>query len=224
MGLLKKLKRKYKIALLLVIIGCFSISFLYRINGFIVPQLMAIAHQQANNAISTLCQRVLGVIDYDVSDLIIYEYDAQGKCISVQYNTKVLNRLLKDSLDTLQVCVEAAARGEEDPILKEVIYDDGVIYRVPIGYLTGISLLQDKGYEFQIGLRTFDYVNGDLDIVSQPYGINSSLITISLGLNIRAEAMTAFHTETVYFEESIPIVVQVVQGDVPAYVPSIKNE
>lgn len=224
MGLLKKLKRKYKVLLIIIIIGSVMVTFLYRTNAFIVPQLMAIAHQQTNNAISTLCQRVLGVLDYDTKDLIIYEYDTQGNCVSVQYNTKVLNRLLKDSLDTLQICVEAAARGEEDPILKEVIYDDGVIYRVPIGYLTGISLLQDKGFELEIGLRTFDYVNGDLDITSQPYGINSSLITISIGLNICAEAMTAFHTETVYFEETIPIVIQVVQGDVPAYVPSIKNE
>ena len=74
---------------------------------------------------------------------------------------------------------------EKTLLLKEVFFEDGIVYEVPIGYLTGIAFLQNVGYRIQIDLPLFHYVNGSLDIESEAYGINSSLISVYLNLIIK---------------------------------------
>lgn len=181
------------------------------------PQLMALAEQKTNDAISMLTQKVLSQLDYDVNDLIIYRYNNNQEVIAIEYDTKKLNEILNFALDTVDNSLEAAENGEIDPILREVLLDDGIVYEIPIGYLTGIAFLENYGYRFEVTMRLLHYVNGQLDIKSEPYGINNSLVSVNLNLNIHAEAITAIANKEISFTETLPLVVQVVQGDIPSY-------
>lgn len=192
------------------------------------PQLMALAVQKTNDVISMLTQKVLSTLNYDASELIIYRYNDENKLIAIEYDTKKLNEILNNALDVVDNSLEAAEKGEVDPILREVLLDDGIVYEVPIGYLTGIALLENYGYRFEITMRLLHFVNGTLEVKSEPYGINNSLISINLHLNIQAEAITAIANQEISFTEVVPLVVQVVQGDIPSYTGYIgmdsKNE
>lgn len=181
------------------------------------PQLMALAVQKTNDVISMLTQKVLSAMEYDASELIVYRYNQNNDIIAIEYDTHQLNQILNESLDIVDNSLEAAQKGDIDPILREVLLDDGIVYEVPIGYLTGIALLENSGYRFQVTMRLLHYVNGDLEVKSEPYGLNNSLITINLHLNIQAEAITAIANKEITFNESIPLVVQVVQGEIPTY-------
>ena len=66
-------------------------------------------------------------------------------------------------------------------------------------------------------MRILNYVNGDLEVESEPYGINNSIIKIFLNLSIEAEAITALQNKHIHFEEKIPLIIQVVNGIVPDY-------
>lgn len=192
------------------------------------PQLMALAVQKTNDVISMLTQKVLSTLEYDASELIIYRYNDENKLIAIEYDTKKLNEILNNALDVVDNSLEAAEKGEVDPILREVLLDDGIVYEVPIGYLTGIALLENYGYRFEVTMRLLHYVNGTLEVRSEPYGINNSLISVNLHLNIQAEAITAIANQEISFTEVVPLVVQVVQGDIPSYTGYIgmdsKNE
>lgn len=192
------------------------------------PQLMALAVQKTNDVISMLTQKVLSTLEYDASELIIYRYNDENKLIAIEYDTKKLNEILNNALDVVDNSLEAAEKGEVDPILREVLLDDGIVYEVPIGYLTGIALLENYGYRFEVTMRLLHYVNGTLEVKSEPYGINNSLISVNLHLNIQAEAITAIANQEISFTEVVPLVVQVVQGDIPSYTGYIgmdsKNE
>lgn len=201
----------------------FIISALYKTNDVLRPQLMAIARKKTNDAISLLCQRVLATLDYEISDLVTYSYSDSGDIVSLQYDTRKISKIREESLNVIDKSLEAAIKGEEDPLLKEVMYEDGIIYSVPIGYLTTISFLQNYGYKFDISMRIFHYINGDIDVVSKPYGINSTLVQVNLQLKIEAEAITALYSEKIYFEEDIPLIIQVINGDVPSF-NDIKKE
>lgn len=192
------------------------------------PQLMALAVQKTNDVISMLTQKVLSTLEYDASELIIYRYNDENKLIAIEYDTRKLNEILNNALDVVDNSLEAAEKGEVDPILREVLLDDGIVYEVPIGYLTGIALLENYGYRFEVTMRLLHYVNGTLEVKSEPYGINNSLISVNLHLNIQAEAITAIANQEISFTEVVPLVVQVVQGDIPSYTGYIgmdsKNE
>lgn len=192
------------------------------------PQLMALAVQKTNDVISMLTQKVLSTLEYDASELIVYRYNDENKLIAIEYDTKKLNEILNNALDVVDNSLEAAEKGEVDPILREVLLDDGIVYEVPIGYLTGIALLENYGYRFEVTMRLLHYVNGTLEVKSEPYGINNSLISVNLHLNIQAEAITAIANQEISFTEVVPLVVQVVQGEIPSYTGYIgmdsKNE
>lgn len=225
-----KLKRKNKIRLsiLLLVIIASSVYFVFRANEMLKPQLMALAVQKTNDVISMLTQKVLSTLEYDASELIIYRYNDENKLMAIEYDTKKLNEILNNALDVVDNSLEAAEKGEVDPILREVLLDDGIVYEVPIGYLTGIALLENYGYRFEVTMRLLHYVNGTLEVKSEPYGINNSLISVNLHLNIQAEAITAIANQEISFTEVVPLVVQVVQGDIPSYTGYIgmdsKNE
>lgn len=225
-----KLKRKNKIRLsiLLLVIIASCVYFVFRANEMLKPQLMALAVQKTNDVISMLTQKVLSTLEYDASELIIYRYNDENKLIAIEYETKKLNEILNNALDVVDNSLEAAEKGEVDPILREVLLDDGIVYEVPIGYLTGIALLENYGYRFEVTMRLLHYVNGTLEVKSEPYGINNSLISVNLHLNIQAEAITAIANQEISFTEVVPLVVQVVQGDIPSYTGYIgmdsKNE
>lgn len=205
-----------------------SVYFVFRANEMLKPQLMALAVQKTNDVISMLTQKVLSTLNYDASELIIYRYNDENKLIAIEYDTKKLNEILNNALDVVDNSLEAAEKGEVDPILREVLLDDGIVYEVPIGYLTGIALLENYGYRFEITMRLLHFVNGTLEVKSEPYGINNSLVSVNLHLNIQAEAITAIANQEISFTEVVPLVVQVVQGDIPSYTGYIgmdsKNE
>lgn len=205
-----------------------SVYFVFRANEMLKPQLMALAVQKTNDVISMLTQKVLSTLEYDASELIIYRYNDENKLIAIEYDTKKLNEILNNALDVVDNSLEAAEKGEVDPILREVLLDDGIVYEVPIGYLTGIALLENYGYRFEVTMRLLHYVNGTLEVKSEPYGINNSLISVNLHLNIQAEAITAIANQEISFTEVVPLVVQVVQGEIPSYTGYIgmdsKNE
>lgn len=205
-----------------------SVYFVFRANEMLKPQLMALAVQKTNDVISMLTQKVLSTLEYDASELIVYRYNDENKLIAIEYDTKKLNEILNNALDVVDNSLEAAEKGEVDPILREVLLDDGIVYEVPIGYLTGIALLENYGYRFEVTMRLLHYVNGTLEVKSEPYGINNSLISVNLHLNIQAEAITAIANQEISFTEVVPLVVQVVQGEIPSYTGYIgmdsKNE
>lgn len=225
-----RLKRKNKIRLSIFIlcIILFGVYFVYRANEMLKPQLMALAVQKTNDVISMLTQKVLSHLEYDASELIIYRYNDDNKLIAIEYDTKKLNEILNNALDVVDNSLEAAENGDIDPILREVLLDDGIIYEVPIGYLTGIALLENYGYRFEVTMRLLHFVNGTLEVKSEPYGINNSLISVNLHLNIQAEAITAIANQEISFSEVVPLIVQVVQGEIPSYTGYIgmdsKNE
>lgn len=191
-----------------------TILFVVKTNDLIEPKLLAISKQKTNDALKLLTHEVLKKLDYESSQLIVYNKDIDGNISSIEYDTKSLNKILDESLLAIKNSLEAASLGKEDPLLEEVFFKDGIVYEVPIGYLTGIAFLQNVGYRIKIDLPLFHYVNGSLDIESEPYGINASLVTIYLHLKINAEVITSIYVQEISFEEKIPLVIQIVQGDV----------
>lgn len=218
-----KLRRKYKITIIIVFVVSLLLLFLFKTNEIIEPRLLAISKQKTNDALKALSHKVLSNIKFDDSNLMEYKTDNEGNIVAVEYDTKELNQMLDESLKVIKSSLKAASEGEEDPLLKEVFFEDGIIYEVPIGYLTGIAFLQNEGYRLKIELPLFHYVSGNLKIDSKSYGINSSLITINLELKIEAEVITTIYAQKIKFSEKIPLVIQIVQGDVPSFTTQEKK-
>lgn len=192
-------------------------------NHYIEPQLLAIAKQHTGFAINNIVKEVLANMEYDTDSLLHINKNADGEITSIEYDSYKLNQLLYSSLNTIDKSLLAAQDGKKDPTTKDVFYEDGVLYEIPIGYLSHIFFLYDKGPKLRVRMRMLNDVTGDIKTESKAYGINSTLIQISLVVKVNAQVITFLSTSEMESSCSIPIVVQVVNGKVPALTPYTKD-
>lgn len=186
---------------------------------------MAIADQQVHNAITTICIQVLDTLQFKEKEMIDYVYDKTGDLVSIEYNTKVLNAMLNDALKTIDSSLTAAQIGEADPLLNEIFFKDGVIYELPVGYLTRIAFLQDKGWKIKISMRIYHSITGSILVKSTPYGLNSSMIQVILRIKIKAKTIASIYNDDIEVKQDIILLMQLVQGKIPSYTtPLITQE
>lgn len=183
------------------------------------PQLLAIAKQHAGFAINNIVKEVFADMEYDSSSFLKVNQGSNGELLSVEYDSKELNDMLYSALNTIDASLLAAQDGKKDPTTKDVFYEDGILYKVPLGYLTRIFFLYDKGPEISVRMKMLNDVTGSIKTSSEPYGINNTLIKISIVIKVEAQVLTFLSTTSITNESEIPLVIQIVNGKVPNVSP-----
>lgn len=215
---IKKFK-KIRIAAICIVILLVCFYIVRSFNHYIEPQLLAIAKQHTGFAINNIVKEVLADLEYDAGSLFHINKNTDGEITSIEYDSKKLNRLLYSSLNTIDKSLLAAQDGKKDPTTKDVFYEDGVLYEIPIGYLSQLFFLYDKGPKMQVRMRMLNDVTGEIKTESKPYGINNTLIQISLVVHVDAQVITFLSTSEMKNTCELPLVVQVVNGKVPTITP-----
>lgn len=214
-------KQKY-ILLLVALVLCIG-SAIRSFNIYMEPQLQAIAKQHTGFAINNIVKEVLADIEYDPKELLTINRNTSGKITSIEYNSYKLNQLLYSALNTIDESLLAAQDGKKDPTTKDVFYEDGVLYEIPAGYLSHVFFLYDKGPLIRVRMRMLNDVTGEIKTEAKSYGINNTMIKITLRVKVCAQVITFLSTSELNTECEIPLVVQVVNGDVPDMVPYTSN-
>lgn len=215
----KKKGRKIKLLAILVLLGMMTFYSLKSFNRTIEPQLQAMAKQHAGFAINNIVKEVLSHMDYDSSEFLKVDRDGNQQITSIEYDSDRLNSVLYSALNTIDASLLAAQDGEKDPSTKEVFYEDGILYEVPLGYFTHLYFLYDVGPNIKVRMKMLNDVTGEIQTEATSYGINSTLIKISLTIKVDAQAITFMGAQEYQYETQIPLVVQVVNGKVPSYTP-----
>ena len=216
--------RKQKYIVLFVIIILLLSGLLYRINVMMKPQLQAAAKQYTGSAINRIVKKILTKLEYQSDTLYQLYRNDEGEISDIQYDSYALNQLLYSTLDTIEASLHAAQDGKEDPLVKEVFYDDGIVYKIPIGYLTGIYMFHDAGIQIPVRMRVLNEVTGRIKIETKPYGVNNTVLMINLQIQIHAQAVTFLGVDSFEMSTEIPLAVQLVKGDVPAYINYLPDE
>lgn len=188
---------------------------IYRINEDIKPQIALIASAEASNAASRVVQHSIETIQLDTQDLIHCLYDDNNKVIGISYNTEKLNMILNQGLDAASLSLEAASLGKKDPNTDILYYDEGIIYSIHLGYFTHIALFSELGPKINVRFRIMHTSSGEIQVSTTPYGINSNLVKIEMVILSEMLVITPFLMNTEEVECRIPLVIQVIQGDIP---------
>lgn len=215
----KKRGRKWKWACWLFVL-CIGIWFLiHSFNQSVEPQLQAIAKQHTGFAINNIVKEVLADMEYDSSDFLKVERNQDQQITSVEYDSNKLNQMLYSALNTIDASLLAAQDGKKDPKTKEVFYEDGILYEIPLGYFTKSYLLYDHGPKIKVRMKMLNDVTGNIKTEAKAYGINNTLIKISLVVNVDAQVITFVGTSEYQTSMELPLVIQVVNGTVPDVTP-----
>ncbi len=214
MKLIKQTRRRNSIFILIIIM---IMIMNHMILKKMEPSLQALARHKVSNALNNIVKEILVDLKYDVTDLYRIDYNSQGDISDVSFNSYEINQLLLKALNTVDESLIAAQDGKKDPMTKEVFYEDGIIYKVPIGYFSKIFFLYDKGPVIKIWMRMLNDVNGDIKTELLPYGQNAAMVKITLLVEMKAEAITNFSRNEIVSTCEIPLVIQIVHGEVSNY-------
>jgi len=210
-----KFKRKLIGGLVLlaaILIPCFM---LVSLNQMIEPQISSIAKIEANNASSKVVQRAIEALNLDTSNLVSLIQGQENEIVGLSYNTEKLNQILNLGLAAATESLMAASKGKEDPNTHMLYYDKGIIYSIPMGYFTGIALFSELGPKIEVRLKVMHASTGEIQVTTIPYGINNTLLRIELVIITEMVVVTPLLMETMPMECRIPLVIQMIQGEVP---------
>lgn len=202
---------------MLVLVVLFIVSFfsIRLFNHWIEPQLQIVARQQSSVAMNNIVTRIIQSLSYDSSSLVWVERDEEGYITTVQMDTQSLNQLLYEMLQTIDQSLEAAQEGAVDPTLDQTLYENGVIYQLPIGYLTHLPFLSSFGPKLSIRFRMLNDVSGHFQLSCEPYGLNNTLVELYLVIELKAEVLTVLSITQYTHTIEVPIVVEIIHGQVP---------
>ncbi len=184
-------------------------------NEQIRPQVSSIAMVEANNAATKVVQRAIESLQLDTTSLVSTLKDEEGNVLGLTYNTEKLNQILNAGLDAATASLTAASLGIKDPYTNVLYYDKGIIYSIHLGYFTGLAVFSDLGPRINVRLKVMHSSSGQIQVTTTPYGVNNTLIQIDLLIVTDMVVITPFLMNTVPMECRIPLVIQVVQGEVP---------
>lgn len=208
-----------KSLILLILIGIGSVVFMafLSISKAIIPYLETLGSQEVQNAASRVMKNAVNTIQIDSKELVEITRDDRGKITHIEYNTQKLNEILSECIETAESSLLAVCEGERDPITYRTYYSSKFIAQIPLGILSRNVFLQDKGPKINISMKTLNSVKGKLNFITKEYGLNSTLVEIDVELNVSMAVIAPFHSNATEVVITVPIVLELVQGEIPNY-------
>lgn len=86
---------------------------------------------------------------------------------------------------------------------------------IPIGSLTGIAFLSEKGPAFTTKFKIRDQLLCRYLTETIALGINNTMLKVSLEIEINGSIIVGFQAEEFMMKETIPVILEYIQGEVP---------
>ena len=229
---LKKKKKIRKINIFLItIIGVITgvILLLNNINKKFTPILLETAELEIGKFSTIVVNKAIAQVLEDkinTEDLFDTIMNEKGEIQTIDFNPIIVNQVLNVATSVVQNNLKLLEQGNLDTI---GIYDmdlpenrikdlkKGIITKIPIGVITGNSILANLGPSIPIRLHYIGDVNSNITTKITQYGINNALVEIGVKLQITAQIILPFTTNKMLLDCDIPLAIKMIQGNVPNY-------
>lgn len=212
-----KLSEKIVITITLLVIGVF-ISFKY-ISNEVTPVLMRYAEVEARKFINIIINKSINESNIDdLDNLIVVKYN-NDTISTVDFNVNIVNNMLAligDKIDENMKKLEdgtlSGIPGYSDADLK-----DGIIYRLPSGLFFKDNIISNIGPKIPVKIDMRGSITTNIDTKLTNYGINNALVEISINITLEEQILLPYTVKTITVENSIPVVLKIIEGTVPKY-------
>ena len=206
MKLKKKKSIKNRLLMLFILIILFSLIMVYYISNKVMPNLLIYSENIVKEEGITLVSENITdkvIIILDKEDLFYIDKDNEGNIESIDYNSKVVNEIIKESSEVVQ-----------DNFNKYKTENNNIIAYVPIFSGSNNIFLENLGPKVPIKLVLDGNVITSLETNVKEYGYNSALIEISIRIEANVEVILPFKTKKEKIVNNIPISIKIVQGNI----------
>ncbi|SFL96073.1 sporulation protein YunB [Salibacterium qingdaonense] len=221
---------RYVFLISFILFGLFTVQGLILVEKGIRPTLMAIAHTEtqklATQAINDAISNKI-VENIDVEDIIDMQHDNQGNVSSINFNSKMYNRVQSESVMRVQRYLQMMEEGNikdlglpqeiEQELDTEQFTEDGIIHVIPLGQATNNALLAQLGPRVPVRFSAIGHVKASMSESIIESGINNTYVRVSIDIKVDVRVVIPFATDTAVVATSIPVGVAFISGEVPEF-------
>ncbi len=157
-------------------------------------------------------------------DIIEIYKNKNGDILYADFNDEIVNEVLSSSIEMVQSNLIAIENGKIDNLsLPSSIYskynklDQGIIVEIPTGSLINNALFANIGPKIPMRLQLLGGIKGNVKTDIKEYGINNSLISIKIVIEVTEQVVLPISTNKVKVATEIPITTKIIQGKIPTY-------
>ena len=229
------MRRKYKVKRVdLIFISIVVSAIISLISVMIIgikmkPILIEIARVETSKLESTIVNNAINemiVEGYSTDSLFEIVEAKDGIIQMIDFNSTRVNEFLsiltikvQDSLKKLEdgVMEDLGITKEDSQIENELNLKKGILVEVPLGASSNNPLLSNLGAKIPIKMHYLGDINSTINTKITEYGINNALMEITANVKLNAKIMLPFLTDKITLKTSVPIVIKMIQGQIPTY-------
>lgn len=216
-NLLIKLTKKDTILIVaFLVLLIVSLIFKY-INTKIVPPLEVYAENEVKKISSLIISDAVESISFSEEETMSFFNTLTNKSdevISVDFNTAKINKSLVKLNKAVYKDLKLFENGKYKLEDTEIETED-LIYKIPLGYITGNYTLSNIGPKVPLKAKVIGSVVSNIKTEVSSYGINNSLLKVYIDVTVNMRFMLPLISKDVLVNNSIPIVVKIIQGKIP---------
>lgn len=199
----RKSLKKAKIRFLIIIICTLIIFIFYSINKNLSPAIIAVADSELRartlDIINTNIQTIYDEEFKDI-DLVSVEKDSNDKIVMVKADTVRLN--------TLATKISLKGQDELEKMGK-------VGFKIPLGYVSKISILSYLGPDIIVKMRPIGRVEVSYESVFESAGINQTRLKIYMNVKSTMQIILPFESRDLEVVNNVPVCETIIVGEIP---------
>lgn len=217
------------LTLILILLIFFIILIFNFFNKKALPQLLDYSKIETRKIVSVIVSNTITKElsnKINMENLIIVPKNSNGSIKSIDFNSNEVNKILYYASSLVEQNLKNLEKGNIDKLnLDNSIlsnYDNnklkkGIIYELPSGIIFNNVLLNNILPKIPLKMSLLGSVFSELHTDIKPYGINSALIKINVKIKLEVKILLPFVSATENIENNIPIVIKIIEGEVPSY-------
>lgn len=148
--------------------------------------------------------------------------DKEGNIISIDFNTKNVNKSLSEINKNILINLRKLERGDHTYLNTEVgfkynITKGNAILYIPFGRISNNMFFNILGPEIPLRLYAVGNIISNIKTTIKEYGINNVLFQMSIEVKLTEKIILPFLSDEVVIKSDIPVIIKLIEGKIPEF-------
>ena len=214
------MKRKIGVfVFILILVITISIIIVKIISNHITPIVMDYSISEMKRIASIVINRSVNsdiLNNNDMDKLFIVTRSSNDEVVTVTLDSVIVSKITDDISDACEDNIRLIEENNFEELKKK--FNIGEEYfLVPSGIIFHNTFLNNIGPNIPISLKMIGNVTSGIKTEVKEYGINNSLVTISVEIKVELMVILPFSSDYISIDNEIPIAIKLIQGKVPQF-------
>ena len=151
----------------------------------------------------------------NTQELFIVDKSNNEEIITITLDPLMVNRIESSATDKVESILSLIEKNDQELLAKYNINSEYFV--IPSGIVFNNGLMANVGPLIPIKMKLIGNVKSEVITSLKEYGINNSLITVSVNITVELKVILPLTIDSVSITNSVPVAIKLIQGKVPNY-------